>query len=196
MKTSSRNNSTLSAASLTILACALPTLAWAHPGHEVQGFAHGLAHPFTGLDHLCAMLAVGLWAAQLGGRSAWQVPLTFVAIMALGGALGMAGIPLPFVEAGIIASLLTLGLLVATGTRLPLAASAIIAGVFALFHGHAHGAEMSSGASALAYGFGFVAATALLHLSGYAFGMAMRARLLRLMGAAVALTGGWIWFGA
>jgi urease accessory protein len=191
-----RNHSILRAASLTLLACALPTLAYAHPGHEVQGFADGLAHPFTGLDHLFAMLAVGIWAAQLGGRSAWQVPLTFVAIMALGGGLGMAAIPLPFVEVGIVASLLTLGFLIAARVRLPLALSAIIAGVFALFHGQAHGAEMSPGASAMAYAFGFLSATALLHLSGYAFGMAMRAKLLRLMGAVVAMTGGYLWFAA
>ncbi len=196
MKTSLRNHSTLGAASLTILACALPTLAYAHPGHGAEGLAHGLAHPFTGLDHLLAMLAVGLWAAQLGGRAAWQVPLTFVAIMALGGLLGMAALPLPFVEAGIVASLLTLGVLVATGARLPLALSAIIAGVFALFHGHAHGAEMAPGASALAYAFGFLSATVLLHLSGYVFGVAMRAQLLRLAGAVVAATGGWLWFAA
>lgn len=192
MKTSSHNHSILGAASLTILACALPALAYAHPGDG----AHGLVHPFTGLDHLFAMLAVGLWAAQLGGRAAWQVPLTFLAIMALGGLLGMAGVPLPFVEAGIVASLLTLGLLIATGTRLPLALSAIIAGVFALFHGHAHGAEMSPGASAMVYAFGFLSATALLHFSGYVFGMAMRAQLLRLAGAAVAVTGGWLLFAA
>lgn len=195
MKTSLRN-SIFGAASLTVLACALPTLAYAHPGDGAHGLSHGLAHPFTGLDHLFALLAVGLWAAQLGGRSAWQVPLTFLSIMALGGLLGMAAIPLPFVEAGIVASLLTLGLLIATGTRLPLALSAIIAGVFALFHGHAHGAEMASGASVAAYASGFLAATALLHFSGYVFGMAMRAQLLRLAGAAVAAAGGYLLFAA
>lgn len=195
MKTSLRNNSIISAASLTLLACALPTMAYAHPG-DAHGLAHGLAHPFTGLDHLCAMLAVGLWAAQMGGRAAWQVPLTFVAVMALGGALGMAAIPLPFAETGIVLSLLGLGALIAAGARLPLVLSAIIAGVFALFHGYAHGVEMSPGASALAYASGFVAATALLHLTGYAFGMAMRAKLLRLAGAAVATAGGYLWFAA
>lgn len=193
MKTSSRNNSTLSAASLTLLACALPTLAYAHPG-EAGGLAHGLAHPFSGLDHLCAMVAVGLWAAQMGGRAAWLVPLSFVAVMALGGLLGMAAIALPFVETGIVMSLLVLGVLIVAAARLPLALSAIIAGVFALFHGYAHGAEMSPGAPAFAYALGFMSASALLHLSGFTFGMLVRAQLLRLAGAAVAMTGGYLCF--
>lgn len=183
------------AASLTLLIGALPTLAYAHPGHA-GGLAHGLAHPFGGLDHLAAMVAVGLWASQLGGRAAWLVPLSFVAAMALGGLLGVAAITLPHVETGILLSLLALGLLVAAAIRLPLALSAGIVGVFALFHGHAHGAEMTPGASAVAYALGFMVASAFLHLSGYTFGMAIRARLLRFAGAAVAMTGGWLWFAA
>lgn len=195
MKTSLRNNQIVRAASLTLLFGALPTLAYAHPG-EAGGLAHGMAHPFSGLDHLCAMIAVGLWAAQMGGRAAWLVPLSFVAVMALGGLLGMAAIALPFVETGIVMSLLVLGLLIAAAARLPLALSAIIVGVFALFHGYAHGAEMSPGASAFAYAFGFMSASILLHLSGLAFGMAIRAQLLRFAGAAVAMTGGYLWFAA
>jgi urease accessory protein len=183
------------AASLTLLIGALPTLAYAHPGHA-DGLAHGLAHPFVGLDHLAVMVAVGLWASQLGGRAAWLVPLSFVGAMALGGLLGVAAVALPYVETGILLSLLALGLLVAAAVRLPLALSAGIVGVFALFHGHAHGAEMSPDASVFAYGLGFTMASAFLHLSGYTFGMAIRARLLRFTGAAVAMTGGWLWFAA
>ncbi len=195
MKVSLRNHSITRTASLALLLGALPTLAYAHPGHA-GGLAHGLAHPFTGLDHLCAMVAVGLWAAQMGGRAAWLVPLSFVAVMALGGLLGMAAIAVPFVETGIVMSLLALGLLIAAAIRLPLVLSAIIAGVFALFHGYAHGAEMSPGASALAYALGFMSASALLHLSGFTFGMVARAQLLRFSGAAVAMTGGYLWFAA
>ena len=195
MKTSSHSTLIVRAVSLTLLFGALPTLAYAHPGHA-DGLAQGLAHPFSGLDHLCAMLAVGLWAAQLGGRAAWLVPLSFVAVMALGGLLGAAAIALPFVETGILLSLLALGLLVAAAVRLPLALSAGVVGVFALFHGYAHGAEMSPGASAFAYALGFMMASAFLHLSGFTFGMAIRARLLRFAGAAVAMTGGWLWFAA
>ena len=195
MKTSLHNNPIVRAASLTLLFCAAPTLAYAHPG-DAGGLAHGLAHPFSGLDHLCAMVAVGLWAAQLGGRAAWVVPLSFVSAMALGGLLGVAAIALPLVEAGMLMSLLALGVLVAAAARLPLALSAAVVGVFALFHGYAHGAEMSPGASAYAYALGFLSASALLHLSGFAFGMAIRARLLRFAGAAVAMTGGYLWFAA
>lgn len=183
------------AASLTLLFGALPTLAYAHPGHA-DGLAHGLAHPFGGLDHLVAMVAVGLWAAQLGGRAAWAVPASFVAAMIMGGLLGIAGIALPYVETGVLVSLLTLGLLVAAAARLPLALSAGVVGVFAMFHGYAHGAEMSPGASVFAYALGFMMASAFLHLSGYTFGMAIRARLLRFAGAAVAMTGGLLWFAA
>lgn len=195
MKISSGNNSFVRAVSLTMLFGALPTLAYAHPG-EAGGLAHGLAHPFSGLDHLCAMVAVGLWAAQMGGRAAWLVPLSFVVVMALGGLLGMAAVALPFAETGIVMSLLVLGLLVAAAIRLPLALSAGIVGVFALFHGYAHGTEMSPGASAFAYALGFMAASALLHLSGFTFGLLARARLLRFAGAAVAMTGGYLWFAA
>lgn len=195
MNISSRNNLFVRAASSILLLGALPTLAYAHPG-EAGGLAHGLAHPFSGLDHLCAMVAVGLWAAQMGGRAAWLVPLSFVSVMALGGLLGMAAIAVPFAETGIVMSLLVLGMLIAAAVRLPLALSAMVVGVFALFHGYAHGAEMSPAASALAYALGFMSASALLHLSGYAFGVAIRANLLRFAGAAVAMTGGFLWFAA
>ncbi len=150
----------------------LPSLAQAHPGipGHTHGFDNGLFHPLTGLDHICAMIAVGLWAAQRGGRALWLVPLTFVSVMAFGGALGMSGIALPFVETGIVASVLILGVLIAAAVRLPLMASAAMVGLFALFHGFAHGAEMPDTASGLVYGIGFIAATAILHLCGIGLG--------------------------
>lgn len=169
MKTSSKN--------FTILIAALaftPMLAQAHPNHGAAGFASGLAHPLTGFDHLLAMVAVGLWAVQLGGRAVWTVPLTFVSVMTLGAVLGMSGIALPFVETGILASVLILGVLIAASVRMPLAASAVIVGVFALVHGNAHGAEMPVNASGLVYALGFVSVTALLHLTGIGWGLAMK----------------------
>lgn len=193
MKILSRNNLFVRAASLTLLAGFMPTLAYAHPGHA-GGLAHGLAHPFTGLDHLCAMVAVGLWAAQMGGRQALLVPFFFVVIMAQGGLLGMTAIAVPFAETGIVLSLLVLGLLVAAAVRLPLALSAGIVGMFALFHGYAHGVEMPRGDSALAYFSGFVLASVLLSLSGYSLGLLLRTHMTRFAGAAVAFAGGYLWF--
>jgi urease accessory protein len=173
----------------------LPSLAQAHPG--VPGHAHGLGsgltHPFTGLDHICAMVAVGLWAAQCGGRAVWLVPLTFVSVMALGGLLGVAGVVVPFVETGIVMSVLVLGVLIAAAVRLPLAASVAIVGLFALFHGQAHGAEMPASASGLVYGAGFVMATACLHVCGIGMGLLAQrwgtARLVRYAGGAIAACG-------
>src|SRR6185369_17277594 len=122
----------------TLLIAALvltPMLAQAHPNHGTAGFASGLAHPLTGFDHLLAMVAVGLWAVQLGGRAVWTVPLTFVSVMTFGAVWGMSGIALPFVETGILASVLILGVLIAASVRMPLLASAAVVGVFALVHG-------------------------------------------------------------
>jgi urease accessory protein len=164
-----------SAAALAALTL-LPTLAHAHPGHSAAGFPEGFAHPLLGLDHILAMLAVGLWAVQLGGRALWLVPASFVGAMVLGGALGMSGFALPMVEQGILASVLILGVLIAAAARLPIAASALIVGVFSVFHGFAHGAEMPGAASAIFYGSGFVLATALLHACGIAAG-AMTSRI-------------------
>ncbi len=185
---------------LALLAIGFPSLAYAHVGvGAVHGFMHGLAHPFSGLDHVCAMVAVGLWATQMGGRAMWRVPLTFVGVMALGGMLGMANIPVPFVEGGIAMSLLVLGVLIAAAVRLPLAVSAAIVGVFAVFHGYAHGAEMPQDASGLEYAAGFVLATVLLHASGIAVALLAnnhgRAQWLRFTGAAIALCGGILFIG-
>lgn len=154
---------------------------------------YGLMHPASGLDHVCAMLAVGLWAAQTGGRSLWAVPLTFVGVMALGGALPMLGIGLPFVEQGIVLSVLLLGVLIAAAVRLPLWLSSGMVGLFALWHGHAHGAEMPEMASGIEYVQGFLLATALLHTIGIASGMSMRwiarERVIHAAGAGIALCG-------
>jgi urease accessory protein len=149
----------------------LPTAAMAHTGvGDVGGFAHGFWHPITGLDHVLAMVLIGVLAWQLGGRALWLVPATFVLVMAVGGALGIAGMTLPLVELGIALSVVVLGAAVALGMRAPVAVAMGVAGLFAIFHGHAHGAEMPGDASGLAYGVGFMIATALLHLCGLGLG--------------------------
>ncbi|MEP9375776.1 HupE/UreJ family protein [Aquabacter sp. CN5-332] len=149
-----------------------PSLAFAHTGvGDAHGFAHGFGHPITGLDHVLAMVTVGIFAWQLGGRAVWAVPATFVALMAAGGALGMSGVELPFVEIGIALSVVVLGAVVALGVKAPLAAAMAVVGLFAIFHGHAHGAEMPEDASGLAYGAGFMLATTVLHLAGLGLGM-------------------------
>lgn len=170
----------------------LPSFAYAHVGvGEASGFLHGLAHPLGGLDHVCAMLAVGLWAAQMGGRSLLALPLTFVGAMALGGALPMLGVGLPFVGQGILLSVLLTGILIAAQVRLSLILSASLVGLFALWHGYAHGAEMPPSASGIGYAMGFMVATATLHLSAIAFGLGMRQRerVIRFAGAGIAFCG-------
>jgi urease accessory protein len=177
-----------------------PFLAQAHivPG-EANGFTSGLNHPLHGLDHILAMVAVGLWAAQLGGRSLWLVPATFVSLMTVGGALGMLGVHVPMVEAGILVSVLALGVLIAAKARLPLILSMAVVGLFAVFHGHAHGTEIPLAASGLSYALGFVFATATLHACGIGLGLLAQRRLaapaLRFAGAGIALTGVCMWLG-
>ncbi len=163
----------LNAGLLGALAAGLPAAAMAHTGiGATHGFAHGFVHPMVGLDHILAMVAVGLYAAFLGGRALWLVPLSFVAMMAVGGALGIAGVQVPLVEAGIGASVVVLGLAVALRWTLPTAAAMGLVGFFAIFHGHAHGAEMPAAASGLTYALGFILATALLHGAGIGLGQA------------------------
>lgn len=177
-----------------------PFLAQAHivPG-EANGFASGLNHPLHGLDHILAMVAVGLWAAQLGGRSLWLLPATFVSLMTVGGALGMLGVHVPMVEAGILISVLALGILIAAKARLPLILSMAMTGLFAIFHGHAHGTEIPMAASGLSYAVGFVLATAALHACGIGLGLLAQKRLavpaLRYAGAGIALAGVCMWLG-
>src|SRR5579863_3698485 len=132
---------------LSLCVLAFVGSAAAHPVPGAAGLTAGFAHPLSGLDHVLAMVAVGLWAAQLGGRALWLVPASFVGFMTLGGALGMAGVHLPMVEAGILASVLILGILIAAAAQLPLAASVAVTGLFAIFHGHAHGTEIPLAAS-------------------------------------------------
>lgn len=174
-----------------------PSLALAHTGvGATHGFWHGFAHPVTGLDHVLAMVTVGIFASQLGGRAIWAVPATFVVLMAAGGALGIGGIEVPLVELGIGLSVVVLGAVVAFGVKAPLALAMAVVGFFAIFHGHAHGAEMPEDASGIAYGLGFMLATAALHLAGIGLGMAIGRfgeihgeRWVRGTGAAVALAG-------
>jgi urease accessory protein len=147
--------------------------AFAHPGHgDTAGFAHGFMHPLGGLDHVLAMVAVGLLAAHLGGRALWLVPSAFMAAMAAAGALGMAGVAIPYAEAGIMLSIVVLGLVAILRIGMPVSVAMALAGFFAIFHGYAHGAEMPAGASGLTYAAGFLAATALLHAAGIAIGLA------------------------
>lgn len=157
----------LAAASLALA----PTLASAHPGHDGAGVLHGFMHPLGGADHIIAMVAVGLLAARIGGRAIWLVPLSFVAAMAAGGVAGMSGLPVPYAEAGIAASVIVLGAIVALRLTMPVAAAMGLVAFFAVFHGYAHGVEMPETASSLAYGAGFVAATALLHAVGVGLGL-------------------------
>jgi urease accessory protein len=151
---------------------AMTGAAAAHPGHaDANGFARGFMHPIGGLDHVLAMVAVGLYAALLGGRALWLVPATFVGVMALGGAAGAAGYSLPYTEIGIALSVVVLGLAVALRISVPTLAAMALAGVLAVFHGHAHGAEMPQNLSGYEYAAGFMLATALLHCAGIALGL-------------------------
>jgi urease accessory protein len=163
-----------SAANRTLAAVSLAALAWPALAHveagQAAGFLAGLAHPVSGLDHVLAMVAVGLWGAQLGLPAVWILPVTFPIVMALGGLLGLLGVPLPGVELGIAASALLLGAAVMTERRLPLYAAAALVGFFAVFHGHAHGTELPPGQSGLLYSLGFVVATGSLHAIGIAIG--------------------------
>ncbi|MEM6440365.1 MAG: HupE/UreJ family protein [Pseudomonadota bacterium] len=174
----------------------LPCVALAHADHShggPGGFLSGFLHPLAGWDHVLAMVAVGLWGAFLGAPAIWLLPVVFPLVMALGAALGILGVPLPAVEAGIAASAAVLGLMIVLKARLPLPAAAAIVGVFAIFHGHAHGTELPKAATPAAYAVGFVLATGLLHMLGIAFGALARwprGRLaLQAGGGAISLAG-------
>jgi urease accessory protein len=147
----------------------------AHTGEAAgSGFVTGFMHPIFGWDHVAAIVAVGLWGAFLGAPAIWVLPIAFPLVMAFGGAMGVAGIPLPGIETGIAASALIIGLAVALSMRPPLWIAAVIVGIFAIFHGHAHGAEMPEAANPLAYAAGFVIATGVIHLTGIAIGLLAR----------------------
>ena len=164
----------------SVLVFALPVLAHAHPGHDghdlTWSFGTGFSHPFSGWDHLLAMVGVGVWAARLSGRARWLVPASFVSMMIVGAILAGNGLVLPCLEETIAASLLVLGLLIVFAVRLPLVAGMGIVGLFALFHGSAHGAEMPATGNGVLFGAGFVAATTLLHLAGLGLGFALHSK--------------------
>jgi len=179
---------------VTALLLVLAHAAYAHDGTGVAGgFVSGFLHPLLGWDHVAAMVAVGLWGAFLGAPAVWVLPVVFPLVMALGGVLGVAGVPVPAVELGIAASAVVLGVMVALAARPPLAVAAVIVGAFAIFHGHAHGTELPSAANAVAYSVGFVLATGLLHLCGISFALLARwpagKAAVRACGAAIALAG-------
>ena len=160
------------------------------------GAAQGFAHPFSGLDHILAMVAVGLWAAQIGKRALWVLPVVFPLAMALGGLLGMNGVAVPAIETGIGASVVLLGLLIALTARPPLPIAVAVVAVFAIFHGHAHGTELPQTASPLLYGLGFVTATAALHMIGLVIGQVLKLPkgqiAVRIGGGAIAATGAFL----
>jgi urease accessory protein len=182
------------------LALVLPLIALvagpalAHTGDGAGGgFLTGFLHPILGLDHVAAMVAVGLWGAILGRPAVWVLPVAFPLVMAIGGALGVAGIELPWIETGIAASAVVIGLAVALALRPPVVIAALIVGGFAIFHGHAHGTEMPTAANPIAYAIGFVLGTGLLHLAGIAFGRLAVSpggmAAVRAAGGAIALAG-------
>jgi urease accessory protein len=173
---------------------AMTRIAEAHPGHAGHGGLNaGFAHPFSGIDHILAMIAVGLLAAQRGGRAVWMLPLTFIALMCAGGLLNLGGVPVPWVEQGIMASVLVLGLLIASAAKMPIAMPLSLVGLFAICHGYAHVAEMRAGFSPIGYASGFIAATAVLHAMGIGLGLSARKfasiQFVRLAGAAIAACG-------
>jgi urease accessory protein len=156
---------------VVLLAMVFTTPALAHTGSVSGGFIGGFTHPILGIDHLVAMVAVGLWGAFLGAPAIWLLPVMFPLVMAAGGVAGIAGASIPSVETAIAASAVILGLMVALAARPPLWVAAALVAAFAIFHGHAHGAELPAGADAVAYSAGFVIATGLLHLAGIGFGL-------------------------
>ena len=180
---------------IALLLLSMTTTAWAHsdPTGMSGGFISGFSHPLFGWDHVAAMVAVGLWGAFLGRPAIWLLPIVFPLVMTFGGMLGILGVPIPGVETGIATSALVLGLMVVFAVRPPLWVAAVLVGIFAIFHGHAHGAELPQAANPLVYSLGFVVATGLLHLTGIAFGELSRwswgLMAVRTGGAVIALAG-------
>jgi len=182
----------------TALVLVSQALVSAHEGGSAAGLLSGLLHPISGFDHVLAMVAVGIWGAQLGQPAIWMLPVTFPVVMAFGGMLGLLGVPLPGVEIGIGLSALMLGLVVALERPLGLSLAAALVGFFAVFHGHAHGSELPDGQSGLLYSIGFVGSTGSLHALGIALGMIHRWKsgrlVLRLSGAVIGVAGLWfVW---
>jgi urease accessory protein len=180
-----------------VLAAIWPLVAWGHvESGQAGGFLSGLSHPVSGLDHVIAMVAVGLWGAQLGMPALWVLPVAFPMMMAFGGMLGLIGTPLPGVEIGIALSAVVLGALVLGQVRLPLIAAVGVVALFAVFHGHAHGTELETGQNAMLYSLGFVIATGMLHAVGITIGLIHRWELGRQMlrGAGALVMSGGLYF--
>ena len=182
------------AVAVAIATALFPSAAFAHTGTGVLGgFSSGFLHPMSGVDHVLAMLAVGMWGAQLGAPALWALPVAFPLVMALGGVAGILGIPLPSVEWGIALSVIVLGAVIAFDRRPPLALAALLVAFFAVFHGYAHGVELPHQAGALAYSAGFVIATGTIHLAGIGIGLVTHLpsglRVLRAGGTAIAAAG-------
>jgi urease accessory protein len=183
------------AVAAAVLLALPPTSAFAHMQGDAAGagFLDGFLHPLGGLDHVLAMLAVGMWGAQLGAPAIWMLPVAFPMVMALGGAAGIIGVPLPAVEIGITLSVLVLGSMIALAQRPSLALAALIVAFFTIFHGYAHGSELPGRTSAVPYSAGFVIATGLIHLTGIGIGFVIRlaygSALLRVGGTAIATAG-------
>lgn len=185
----------------TLVLCAFASPAWAHdPSGLAGGFISGLKHPVSGLDHLLAMFAVGLWGAYLGRPLVVALPVIFPAVMVVGGLLGIAGVPIPPVEVGIALSVCLLGAVIAAAYRAPVWLACALVGVFGLFHGYAHGQELPTASDPVAYGLGFVLATGALHGAGILVGLLNRRAegrtATRLLGGAIAAAGVWFLFGA
>ncbi|MFZ6765443.1 HupE/UreJ family protein [Undibacterium sp. Di26W] len=178
---------------LSLAMTTLPASAHDSVLHTMNALLDGFLHPFTGFDHLLAMLAIGIWAAQQKHARAWLIPASFPLMMVAGGALALAGIALPGVEHGIAASVVVLGLLISFAVKLPVGAGMAMVSVFAVAHGYAHGQEMPANASALLYGSGFVVATVLIHVIGWMAGKTaqqwMASQLPRIAGAGIAMAG-------
>jgi len=183
----------------TLALVSWPVIARAHAGGDVAGgFLTGFLHPLGGLDHVVAMVGVGLWGAQLGNPAIWILPVTFPLVMAVGGMLGIRGVPIPAPEVGIALSGIVLGGMIAFAVRAPLGIAAVLVGAFAIFHGHAHGTELPASATPLAYSAGFVVSTGLLHAAGIAIGALIYwrtgTRVVRACGAVIAACGLWFLF--
>jgi len=194
-----RMSSRILGVTLAAVAALVPEFAMAHTGHgEMSGFLHGALHPLSGVDHLLAMITIGLLAASLGGRALWALPLSFVSAMLAGGLVAMSGVPIPFVELGIALSVVVFGLVTASAWNGPLTVAMVLAAAFALLHGYAHGAEMPAGTSGASYAAGFVLATALLHAGGICLGLSAKMvgspNLIRIAGLLVASAGAAIAF--
>jgi urease accessory protein len=192
-----RHENTLKQLALLCFLLVWSRSAFAHilEGDAAGGFISGFEHPISGLDHIVAMVSVGLWGAQLGAPAIWLLPVTFPIVMAFGGMLGLMGVPLPGTEIGIALSAVALGAVVAAEAKPPLWVAALLVGFFAIFHGHSHGTEIPPDQNGVLYSVGFVIATGLLHLTGIGIGLIHRwsagQMILRLGGAGVAAAGGW-----